>query len=426
MKQLYFILLAGILYCTYSCSQNLALNPSLETLVSTAPCSWLTTDLSGYVANWKSPTTATPDVFSTTVAGTCWASATGSGSAYGPQLPRTGNIMGSGTFYRVASSGCSPNPWYEYLEGTLSTPLTVGQTYYAEFYISAADQAQYHCNGQGMYFSTTLVNTGTCNYLVAPTYTPLFSSSAVITDKVNWVQVSGTFTAVAPYQYFIIGNFLNTASTTVVNNPTGGTNGNAYYFIDDVLVTPITPLPISMVSLYGKSDMGTHLLRCNISNYENFKECYLDQASPKTPDEFKTIYSIQNPTAELFHIAHNLTQNGDYLYRIRLLDKDGKMYLSNTINLAHKIEEGIKIISAYPNPAYSHQMIIVPFYLSNPDERITCTVMDISGRVLSEYEITEADKIRGSIQLTNGLSSGTYLIKLSNGRENAFSKISVL
>lgn len=425
MKQLYFILIATLFYINSS-AQNLALNPSLETLITTAPCSWLTTDLNGYVANWKSPTTATPDVFSTTVAGTCWASATGSGSAYGPQSPRTGNIMGGGTFYRTASSGCSPNPWYEYLEGTLSTPLTIGQTYYAEFYISAGDQAQYHCNGQGMYFSPTLVNTGSCTYLVAPTYTPVFSSSSVITDKINWVQVSGTFTATAAHQYFVIGNFLNSASTTVVTNPTGAANGNAYYFIDDVLVTPVSPLPFSTFFLQGKSHNGLHILNWNISNTQNFKECFLDQALPKTPDEFKTIFSTQNLTYDFSHTVSNLTQNGDYLYRIRLVDKDGKMYLSNTLNIGNKIEEGIKILPAYPNPAYSYQPITVPFYISDADDRITCTVMDISGRILSEYQVTETDKTRGNIQLSNGLSSGTYLIKLSNGKESALSKINIL
>jgi len=52
--------------------------------------------------------------------------------------------------------------------------------------------------------------------------------------------------------------------------------------------------------------------------------------------------------------------------------------------------------------------------------------MDISGKILLEYQATEVDKVRENIQLPNGLPAGTYLIRLSNGRESSFSKIMVL
>jgi len=109
-----------------------------------------------------------------------------------------------------------------------------------------------------------------------------------------------------------------------------------------------------------------------------------------------------------------------------MVDKDGKMYLSNTININHKIEESIKVLPIYPNPAYSYQTILVPFHVSNPYDALNCTVMDISGKILLEYQATEVDKVRENIQLPNGLPAGTYLIRLSNGRESSFSKIMVL
>lgn len=421
MKHFYFLIfIVGLALNTFS--QNLVLNPSFESTIGVPPCSWLTTNLSGSMNNWSAPTSATPDIFSTTVATTCWASATGSGSGYGPQLPRTGNIMTGATFYRVASSGCSPSPWYEYVQGQLSTPLTVGQTYYGEFYVSAADVAQYQCNGQGMYFSTSNVSTG-CTYLVAPTYTPAFSSTAVITNTSGWTQVSGTFVAAAAYTRIIIGNFRSSATTTIVNNPIGAANANAYYFIDDALVTPVTTLPTQSVSLKGNAQGLTHQLAWNIDNNLTIQELYLEQASPSNPEQFNTISKYAFGGENSF--STSITQKGDHFYRLRMVDRDGKMYLSEVVTLGYNSSQALTLFPIYPNPANGQENINIPFMVNSIQDNVVLSVYDMTGKQIVTQTLTETEKQSAKTTLNYPFTAGLYLIQLSNGKQNVQQKLTV-
>lgn len=62
----------------------------------------------------------------------------------------------------------------------------------------------------------------------------MLSGNPVINDTLNWVQVSGCYTAQGGEEYLTIGNFFDNANTIVT-----GTTGIAYYYIEDVRVEEI-------------------------------------------------------------------------------------------------------------------------------------------------------------------------------------------
>lgn len=213
--------------------QNLVPNSSFENTFS-LPCSWIippASTFSSFMMNWTMPSDGSSDIYSTSTSTSCFSNCLSTSSAsLGSQSPRSGNNMCG--FFAYGSGGVTI--YREYLEVKLTSPLVVGQSYYAEMYVSAGDNMQYGCNNLGMHFSTTEI-TAPGSMTVLPV-TPQIKNTSIITDVNNWVKVSGTFTATTPAEYLIVGNFDDNNATSFTTINFSGSHSNAYYFIDDVLV----------------------------------------------------------------------------------------------------------------------------------------------------------------------------------------------
>lgn len=239
MRRFFFIRISTVILLMVSLktvAQNLVLNPSFETVnAGNLQCSWYTTQaqFSNALPNWSCPTGGSSDIMSNALGIGCFCNPNSTDPAsYGTENPRTGNVMVGGSLY--GTGGCTP--YREYFQGTLSSPLVVGTTYKIEFYVSLADKSQVGINNIGLKFATAPVNIpGTmCVYNVVP---DVNYTGAPITTKVGWFKIEFCYTATAAnMQTFIIGNFFSNAATNTTN--VGGTQGNAYYFLDDVSITP--------------------------------------------------------------------------------------------------------------------------------------------------------------------------------------------
>lgn len=217
-------------------AQNLVLNPSFETI--TTSCSGF--GGAGYInlANWDNPdptdTCSTPDWFSTCLSSFFPTHAPN--SWLGNQAPRTGAAYAGAILYDASS-----NSYREYIEGKLSSPLVAGQTYCVSFYVSLADTVPYATNGLGVYFSNSFVQfpVSHCTSAQPLPYTPqLQYTGPVLTNDASWTLISWNYTATGGEQYITIGNFKNNAATTTTNVGGSFFNPFAYYFFDDVSVTP--------------------------------------------------------------------------------------------------------------------------------------------------------------------------------------------
>ncbi|MBX7241942.1 MAG: T9SS type A sorting domain-containing protein [Bacteroidia bacterium] len=224
-------------FLSFSFAQNLVLNPGFENI--NVNCSGFAG--AGYtnIVDWYNPdptdTCSTPDWFSTCLNGFFPTAAPN--SWLGSQSPRTGDAYGGFIAYEATS-----NSYREYLEGTLSSPLVQGQTYCVSFYISLADTVPFAVDKIGVYFSNTFVQfpVSHCISTVPLPVTPQLQwAGGVADDVVNWVRMDWQYVASGGEQYFVIGNFFNNAATTIQNTGASGfTTPFAYYFVDDVSVTP--------------------------------------------------------------------------------------------------------------------------------------------------------------------------------------------
>ena len=133
------------------------------------------------------------------------------------------------------------NNYRNYIQDSLLSPLIAGKKYYVTFYVSLADTFKYACNTIGAYFSDSALVWSIYGNIKSYLHPQVNNDTAhnPLTNKVNWMKVSGSFVAYGGEQYIIIGNFVNDGnSDAVFVNSTNPSNlYAAYYYIDDVIVS---------------------------------------------------------------------------------------------------------------------------------------------------------------------------------------------
>ncbi len=150
-------------------------------------------------------------------------------NAYGSQLPLTGN-----GYIGITTDSNTPSIKKQYINTQLDAPLVVGQLYCATMYVSLADSSQFAVTDLGMYFSTVALNEA-LNLQEAPqVYNP---QANYLYDTENWVAITNTFIATQPYEYIAIGNFGINNDALVSVSPYS--TGYAYYYIDNIVVSPL-------------------------------------------------------------------------------------------------------------------------------------------------------------------------------------------
>lgn len=219
------------MFCPANAQLNLVINGSFEQ----TPCCptngdelW---DGSYCVTGWFNPNSADPDYFNQCSAGY------GVPSHFGEYQPAKSGAAYAGFF---TFAGNITSEAREYVEGTLSQPLVAGRKYCVSFYVCSANRMEYQTDAIGAYLtSDSLFSAFASNYFPVQ---PQVENPAgnVITDTMNWVLISGEFIAAGGERYITIGSFKSNAATTF-DTTSWGTDGRAYYYIDDVSVKYCDP-----------------------------------------------------------------------------------------------------------------------------------------------------------------------------------------
>ena len=142
------------------------------------------------------------------------------------QRARTGNAyIGLWTINGIG------NNYREYLQCSLSSGLQPNQCYFISFFVNLQNGVSLSTNNIGALLSAT-------SNVSNSTPQVLLYSNPIVYDTLNWINVSGFYTAKGGESYLTIGNFKDDQSTLIRIDPTGNYEG-AYYFIDDVSVIEI-------------------------------------------------------------------------------------------------------------------------------------------------------------------------------------------
>ena len=104
---------------------------------------------------------------------------------------------------------------------------------------------QFISNNIGVYFSLIeIVDTDCLPVSCTLAYIPQFENPQTnnLGRRNGWTEISGIYLAMGGEKYFVIGNFRDSASTLVTSTGWSNNHPYAYYFIDDVLITPCDSL----------------------------------------------------------------------------------------------------------------------------------------------------------------------------------------
>lgn len=221
MRHLCIFLLIGWFFPGYG--QNLIPNPSFEHYDSCIGPLGAIKPGPGVITGWLSTNAATPDWFSANCR-----------SAPSNEFGYTYAQKGDCYIGMINSGGYREN-----IQARLLRPLTPGNRYYASYYVKRARRYYSICYGIdriGISFSMNRVLNPSTNFIsTGPAeHTP---ANVFFTDTLNWVKVTHEFTVASPYEYFLLGVFMNdnninSLTRTGVLNTIVGT----YMYYDNVVL----------------------------------------------------------------------------------------------------------------------------------------------------------------------------------------------
>lgn len=208
--------------------QNLVPNASFEDTVF-CPAG---TNNPNALSSWYNASLASPDYYN--------ACANNGGGVpvndWGYQYAQDGNA-----YIGLGMSFISPFPNYrEYMQVRLSEKLQAGKTYCWSFWISLIDSVDFASDNMGIGLSQGPV-TNSSIYTLLP-ITCIGFDNEVYTDRNNWKEVSGTYTAIGNEEYLTLGNFFDDLNTNYIQVASGAMGGPyAYYYIDNVYLGECIP-----------------------------------------------------------------------------------------------------------------------------------------------------------------------------------------
>ena len=194
---------------------------------------------------------------------------------------KTGNnVMGIMTYGSILTD--EKNELREYLQGTLTKALTVGQKYYVSYWV------HFHCEGSnnlGVTFGKTPLSTDSVFRL--PLKPNVINSSIInYSNSTVWEEVRDSFIAREPYKYFIIGNFFSNKETKV--------QSNKYHYhkayLDEIKVEEASDA--KMPSRAFDVVVDNESVASN-SNVKNNNQKNIEQNAPSSTPSVKELNSIE-------------------------------------------------------------------------------------------------------------------------------------
>lgn len=158
------------------------------------------------------------------------------------------------------------------------TPLVIGGTYEVSMSASLAEVSMYGVNALGVYFFDNGSTSVSSANLLSITPQISYSVYGPISDKTNWVRLTGVFTADSAYDNLAITGFGPT--TSFIIDTLSGTYAYAYYYIDSVVVRLANHIIMGNTDTLICAGDSVHIAFTTIpSNYYNTNNLFTLQLS---------------------------------------------------------------------------------------------------------------------------------------------------
>jgi OOP family OmpA-OmpF porin len=155
----------------------------------------------------------------------------------------------------------------EYLQMPLTEPLVAGKAYQFSFNISLAEKSAYVVSGIGVYFSNDKMDVKNNSFL---NVTPDIITTEITTNT-EWTTFTGTYVANGGERYLTLGGFDRYMETQKIVAANTNNSRKAYYYIDDLSLTPAVIAPLDITAILTGSCFQLQNL-----NFETDKAVILD------------------------------------------------------------------------------------------------------------------------------------------------------
>jgi hypothetical protein len=304
-----------------------------------------------------------------------------------------------------------------YITGTLSDSLKATEKYCVTFYVSLADSEWWATNSIGAYFSNDSICGNTYNVLP---YTPQIENPAsnFITNKVDWVSVSGEFQANGGEIFLTLGGFQNTTPSNTDSVGHGGiihgenSEVQSYYYVDDVYVRELT------IAVAGKADticfgdstiIGMDSVTAGVS-FHWLPTAGLSNPNipqPKASPTVTTTYTLTVTNDSIFAVNNS----GQACNCADSITKDSVTVNVKTCAGINKLNSS-SFFDVFPNP---NNGVFTFMYKMENASNCNALIYNQIGMKVAEYLLISPV---GSMQINYpNLSQGLYIYKVYSGSE---------
>lgn len=361
-------------------SQNLVPNPSFETYTM---CPNNTGQITKAVS-WEA-TISSPDYFNACATST---NVTVPKNFFGTnyQQAKSGNAYaGFQSFYTLA-----PNT-RENLGAYLTSPLLNGNYYLTKFYVVNMQSYKLAHNNLGLNFSSagtyTVVPGGAVNL---PMHIYKFGNP-IITDTLNWTEITGIYKANGTEQYITIGNLKDDSNTRTDTFNNSALSYAAYYLVDDISVEPIcTPFwsyNDTTVTVGDSVLIGPAITGLNINWYDSNNNFIANAPA---------IYV--KPNSPTYYTASEDFCNGITTQTINVMVTPTEVKEYNAFTNS---------ISLFPNPTTNNFTIS---YLTE-STKLKVDITDTQGNLYSTELITATNN---KATIKTNLTNGVYFVSITD------------
>ena len=322
------------------------------------------------------------------------------GNGQGFQYAKYGNAYCGFIMFNLNSN------WREYAATALSNKLIANKEYCISFFVSLANFTNYGIENIGAYFSNDTVQ---IEHIIADTIIPqLINTNGIISDTLNWVEISGAYIAKGGEKFITIGNFnVNRPTNNLKVYYSGG--DYSYYYVDNVSVY-LCDAPVytadcgnaQVICLGDSIQLGTHQL-------EQYEYAWFAMGNEKD-----TISISGMP-----YFSPDTTTT----YVLKVLDFKFD-WSADTVTI--KVVECGKPTSlkVYPNPTFGE--LIIDFNKPIPAQT-SISFYNMLGQKIQTFSLqSDIENKSGKVNLT-GLASGVYFYHVRmEGKESFKGKFVLL
>jgi hypothetical protein len=181
--------------------------------------------------------------------------------------------------------------------------------------------------------------------------------------------------------------------------------------VDSLFITSFSAiLPVKFGDINLSQTNGIAKISWNVLLEVNTEKYYIERSA--NGRDFAAVGSLSASQSKAYSFIDAAPLNITGFYRIKAVDKDGKLSYSNVIRLNSKKSEADMIVT--PNPITNGT---INLQLNNfTKSTYTVSLFDASGRIAFTNKLNvEAGSSAQTLQLPNTIAKGMYQLQITNG-----------